>query len=229
MFKAISWDQFTSILLLGLVVYYAYVGLTYYRAELLALAKGRGKAADDAPTPVRPLSSLVGKGPLIAKPALTPLATPPEMPESTAPATQPEEVGEEWEEELEINEEGDLEASEEIEELGNLPALDLPTADESGNFIDGKSIESVSFDAKAINFTQQNDATSPQAAENGVESASEEYEPIQTIGIAQLGDYFERAAEGQLTQNDIVEQAPILQNTNLLMDFYQASTKSLSE
>lgn len=65
-----------------------------------------------------------------------------------------------------------------------------------------------------------------QAADNGLESASQEYEPIQTIGIAQLGDYFEQAAEGQLTRDDIVEQAPILHNTNLLMDFYQASTKS---
>ncbi|TPG60936.1 hypothetical protein [Hymenobacter nivis] len=228
MFKAISWGQFTGVLFLGLILYYAYVGLTYYRAELLGLAKGRGKAADDAPAPVRPLSSLIGRGPLIAKPALTPPATPPEVPAPTVPTTKSsEEVGEGLDEELEANEEEeDLMVDEEDQELGDLPALDLPTADGSGNFIDGNSIESISFDAKAINFTQQNGTNSFQDTEIGVEPALEEYDPSQTIGVAQLGNYFERAAEGQLTQDDIVEQAPVLQNTNLLMAFYQASNKS---
>ena len=228
MFKAISWGQFTGVLLLGLILYYAYVGLTYYRAELLGLAKGRSKAADDTPAPVRPLSSLIGKGPLIAKPALTPPAPLPETPTPTAPVTKTEEEGEEMDEELETGaQEDDLGADEEDQELGDLPDLDLPTADGSDNFIDGNSIEIVSFDAKAINFTHQNGANSFQDTEIGVEPALEEYDPSQTIGIAQLGNYFERAAEGQLTQDDIVEQAPVLQNTNLLMAFYQASNKSV--
>ncbi|WP_223654511.1 hypothetical protein [Hymenobacter psoromatis] len=228
MFKAISWGQFTGVLLLGLILYYAYIGLTYYRAELLGLAKGRGKAADDAPAPVRPLSSLIGKGPLIAKPALTPPATPPELPATNATVTKSSEAaGEELDEELETDEEqDDLGADEVDQELGDLPALDLPTADDSNNFIDGNSIESVSFDAKAINFTRPNGTNSFQDTEIGVESAPEEYDPSQTIGIAQLGNYFERAAEGQFTQDDIVEQAPVMQNTNLLMAFFQASSKS---
>lgn len=228
MFKAISWGQFTGVLFLGLILYYAYVGLTYYRAELLGLVKGRGKAAGDAPAPVRPLSSLIGKGPLIAKPALTPPATPAEVPapggaSTKAPAERNEESGEESEND---EEKGELNADEEKQELGDLPALDLPTAERSGNTNDENSIESVSFDAKTINFTEQNGVNSLQDTESGMEPALEEYDPSLTIGVAQLGNYFERAAEGQLTQDDIVEQAPVLQNTELLMAFYQASNKS---
>ena len=216
MFKAISWGQFTSVVLLVLALYYVYIGLTYYRAELLGLVKGKGKTAGNEPAPARALSSLIGKGPLMAKPALTPPATPPEVPASTKAPAEGEENSEEDET---TEEENELGATEENQELGDLPTLDLPTAEVSNNLNDGNTIKSVSFDGNTINFTEQYGTKSFQDTASGMETAPEEYDPSQTIGVAQLGNYFERAAEGQLTQNDIVEQAPALENTALLMAF----------
>lgn len=224
MFKAISWGQFTSVVLLVLALYYVYIGLTYYRAELLGLVKGKGKTAGDEPAPARALSSLIGKGPLMAKPALTPPAIPPEVPASTKAPAEGEEYSEEEDETTE--EENEPGATEENQELGDLPTLDLPTAEVSGDLNDGNTIESVSFDGNTINFTEQYGAKSFQDTASGMETAPEDYDPSLTIGVAQLGNYFERAAEGQLTQDDIVEQAPALENTALLMAFYQASNKS---
>lgn len=228
MFKAISWGQFTGVLLLGLVLYYAYVGLTYYRAELLGLVRGRGKAAADAPAPARPLSSLIGKGPLIAKPALTPPAVASDMPSQVeAPNKALVERGEELGDDLEdLEENKESNTAEESQEIGELPTLDLPTTETKSNINDENSIEFDSFDAKASNFTEQIGDKSLQDTESGLEPAIDEYDPSLTIGVAQLGSYFERAAEGQLTQDDIVEQAPVLQNTELLVAFYQASNKS---
>lgn len=228
MFKAISWGQFTGVVLLVLALYYVYIGLTYYRAELLGLVKGKGKTGGDEPAPARALSSLIGKGPLMAKPALTPPAAPPEVPAPAATSTKaPAEGEEDSEEEDETNEEeNELGATEENQELGDLPTLDLPNAEVSDNLNDGNTIESVSFDGNTINFTEQYGAKSFQDTASGMETAPEEYDPSLTIGVAQLGNYFERAAEGQLTQEDIVEQAPALENTALLMAFYQASNKN---
>lgn len=223
MFKAISWGQFTSVVLLVLALYYVYIGLTYYRAELLGLVKGKGKTAGDEPAPARALSSLIGKGPLMAKPALTPPATPPEVPASTKAPAEGKENSEEDETTEEENEPG---ATEENQELGDLPTLDLPTAEVSENLNDGNTIESVSFDGNTINFTEQYGAKSFQDTTSGTETASGDFDPSITIGVAQLGNYFERAAEDQLTQDDIVEQVPALENTTLLMAFYQASNKS---
>ena len=39
MFNAISWGQYAGWLFLALVIYYAYVGVAYYRVELLGLLK----------------------------------------------------------------------------------------------------------------------------------------------------------------------------------------------
>ncbi|AMJ63996.1 hypothetical protein [Hymenobacter sp. PAMC 26628] len=234
MFKAISWGQFTGFVLLGLALYYAYVGLTYYRAELLGLARGKGKAANDAPAPARPLASLIGRGPLIARPAIIPPAAPPEVAgPDAAPAKKPGGVGEgpeSTEEDAEMAADGvGEELAEENQELGDLSVFDLPIVEVSNNFNDGNTIDNVSFDAKAINFTDRNGADSFQGTESGVETATEDYDPSFTIGVAQLGNYFERAAEGQLTQDELVEQEPALENTDLLVAFFQSSSKSAQQ
>ncbi|RZJ57051.1 MAG: hypothetical protein EOO55_04145 [Hymenobacter sp.] len=59
-----------------------------------------------------------------------------------------------------------------------------------------------------------------------MESANDDFELGSTIGIAQLGDYLGRAAEGQVTPEQLVEQEPSLANTDLLLAFFQTSTKN---
>ncbi len=222
MFKAISWGQYVGAVLVLLLLYYAYVAAVYYRAELLGLVKGKGNAAGGAPAPAQSLGSLMGKGPLIAKSAITLPASPPEVagpakaPAATEQPAEPTDRDEEA-----SGQEHEQEPAEESRPVGELPPLDLPTAEVSENIHDGNAIKELSYDAKAINFTEQEDITSALPSE----TASQEYDPSFTIGIAQLGDFLERAAEGQITQQEIVEQEPALENTDVLLAFFQASTE----
>ncbi|GGF27215.1 hypothetical protein [Hymenobacter cavernae] len=57
----------------------------------------------------------------------------------------------------------------------------------------------------------------------------EEFEHDYTVGVAQLSDYFDRAAEGEITQEQLVEEIPALENTEVLMAFYKKSSKSAQQ
>lgn len=227
MFKAISWSQYVGVVLVLLLLYYAYVALVYYRAELLGLArgKGRGNAVGATPAPKPALASLIGgKGPLIAKSAVTLPALPPEVAGPTTGPTvdeQPTEPAETDEEAT--SQEHEQESAEDLSTVEELPALDLPTVEVEENIYDVNTIFLLPHDAKSINFIEP-DATTAFLA---TESAFEEYEPDFTIGIAQLGDFLERATEGQISPRDIVEQEPGLANTDLLVSFFQSSSQSI--
>lgn len=49
MLKAITWGQFSEFMLAMTVIYYLYVGLRYYRAELLGWMMGKGRGASGLP------------------------------------------------------------------------------------------------------------------------------------------------------------------------------------
>jgi hypothetical protein len=50
-----------------------------------------------------------------------------------------------------------------------------------------------------------------------------------TVGVAQLSDYFEDAAEGNITQQELVAQMPELDNTALLVAFFQSNAKAAQQ
>lgn len=50
-----------------------------------------------------------------------------------------------------------------------------------------------------------------------------------TVGVAQLSDYFEDAAEGTITQEELVAQMPELENTDLLVAFFQSNAKAAQQ
>lgn len=222
MLKAISWGQYVGAVFVLLLLYYAYVAAVYYRAELLGLVKGKA-APGAAAAPAPALPSLIGKGPLIARPAVT-LPVPP--PEAAAPTPAPDQ------------EAGGEAAPGEEESLADqptdggtdaidLPALDLPSVELGGNLNYENHTEISFVNDNSIKFTEQGGSNTFQDTEGGMESAPAAFEPGFTIGIAQLGDYLKRATDGQLTPEQIVEQAPGLENTDLMVAFFQASTKSV--
>jgi hypothetical protein len=220
MLKAISWGQYLGWLFLALALYYAYVGLVYYRVELLGLVKGKGNAAAEVPAPAKSLSSSTGKGPLIAKSALSSPASAPQAPKpAKAPAepttTEPDEEPTDQAYEQELDEESQL--------VDELPDLDLPTAEFAEHNSDGYEIQELSDDAKTSNFTEEDDITSALPTQ----ATALEPESSLTIGIAQLGDFLERAIESQLTHEEMVEQEPALENTDVLLAFMQAQTESV--
>jgi len=226
MFKAISWGQYTGVLLLLLLAYYAYVGLAYYRVELLGLLKNKGKAPGSAPAPTAP--SPTGKRSLIAKAALAVPAAPSEATEPVAPdeaaETEENEVGEEQPDETSHREE-EL-ANEQLEPVADLPPFELPTTEiNRGNNYENDS-EFYFYNDNSVNFTERGSSDSFQDTESGMESAGDDFYLGSTVGIAQLGDYLTSATEGQLTPAQLVEQEPALGNTELLLAFFQTSTKN---
>lgn len=226
MFNAISWGQYIGWLFLALALYYAYVGLVYYRVELLGLIKGKGKgnAAVDALAPAK----TTGKGPLIAKSALS---SPASAPQATRPAKAPAEpttteTDEESTDQAHEEPTGQVheqESAEESELVDELPDLDLPKTEYSEYIYDGNKIQNSLYDAKASNFTDEDDITSALPTQ----AIALEPESSLTIGIAQLGDFLERAVEIQLTHEEMVEQEPALENTDVLLAFMQAQTESI--
>jgi hypothetical protein len=226
MFKAISWGQYASVVLLLLLLYYAYVGLAYYRAELLGLFSGKGKVA--GPTPVTtPQRSPTSRGLLIAKAASALPAPPPEAAEPTViPPTYNEEV---QADEQGIGEESQAETAHHDEQLApvfDLPAIELTSVETKGMIDYDISNELRLVNDNLINFSEHNDINSFQSIESGLESASDDFEIGATIGIAQLGHYLERATQGQITPEQLVEQEPSLANTDLLLAFFQDSAKN---
>lgn len=229
MFKAISWSQYIGAVLVLLLLYYAYVALVYYRAELLGLASGRGKGKADAggatPAPAPALGSLIGgKGPLVARSAVSSPASPPE---AAGPATGPtanEQPTEPTETDGEAtDQEHEQELAEDLTALEELPAIDLPTVEFGENTFDTNTIFSMPYDVKSINFTEP-DTTIDFLP---TESVFDEYDSDFTIGIAQLGDFLDRAAEGQVSPQDMVEREPALANTDLLISFFQSSSQHI--
>ncbi len=230
MFNAISWGQYIGWLFLALALYYAYVGLVYYRVELLGLVKGKGKgnAAADASAPAKSLSSSTGKGPLIAKSALS---SPASAPQATKPAkapaepttTETDEEPTDQEHEEPTDQEHEQESAEESELVDELPDLGLPKSELSEHNYDGYEIQKLSDDSKTSNFTNEDDITSALPTQ----VTALEPESSLTIGIAQLGDFLERAVERQLTPEEMVEREPALENTDVLLAFLQAQTESV--
>jgi hypothetical protein len=228
MFNAITWGQYTGVLFLLLLAYYAYVGLAYYRVELLWLLKNKGKAPVTAPAPGVAPAAPGPKRSLLVKAALA-LPTAPST--TTKPAAPAEEAQQEEKEAgqemlLEAAYQEEQPADERLEPVADLPPFELSTAqvNEMNNY---ENNEEFSFDIEySINFTEQGDFNTVQDAESGMESANDDFELGSTIGIAQLSDYLGRAAEGQVTPEQLVEQEPSLANTDLLLAFFQTSTKN---
>jgi len=228
MFKAITWGQYTGVLFLLLLAYYAYVGLAYYRVELLGLLKNKGKAPAAAPAPEAASAAPGPKRSLLAKAALAVPAAPSTITEPAAPDEEARQEEEEADQELslEANHQEEQPADEQLEPVADLPPFELSTAqvNETGNYENDKEF---SFNIEnSINFTEQGGSNTLQDTESGMESASDDFELGSTIGIAQLGDYLGRAAEGQVTPEQLVEQEPGLANTDLLLAFFQTSTKN---
>jgi hypothetical protein len=224
MFKAITWGQFTGTVLLLLLLYYAYVGLVYYRVELMGLLKGKGKATGPATAPALP--AVVGRGSLVGKPAGSspaPAAAPPKAP---APAPAPTEATEpdEAEEPAEVGAVTEPATTDEVTTT-ELPDLDLPTDETVENTVETVNHDALDVDIKS-NFTEPTGSNSPLDTDGSLETEPEDSEPGFTIGIAQLGNYLERAADGQITQEELAEQEPALADTDLLVAFFQSSTKS---
>jgi len=235
MFKAITWGQYTGVLFLLLLAYYAYVGLAYYRVELLGLLKNKGKAPGSTSAPeVAPAApGPTGKRSLIAKAALAV----PAAPSTVAKPAAPDESALDEEAQLEENEVGeempgetDYQAEEptdeQLEPVADLPPFELPTTEVDNENNYENDTEPSFTSENSVNFTGHVGSDSFQDTESGMESASDDFYLGSTIGIAQLGDYLTSAAEGQVTPAQLVEQEPGLANTDLLLAFFQTSTKS---
>jgi hypothetical protein len=235
MFKAITWGQYAGWLFLALAVYYAYVGLAYYRVELLGVLKNKSKAPGSASAPEVAPAALgpTGKRSLIAKAA----SAVPTAPSTVAKPAAPNEAAPNEEVQLEENKVGEVmpgetehqteqPADEQLEPVADLPPFELPGTEavNENNYENDTELSSTSDNS--INFTEYGGFDSFQDTESGMESAGDEFYLGSTIGIAQLGDYLTSAAEGQVTPAQLVEQEPGLANTDLLLAFFQTSTKS---
>jgi hypothetical protein len=236
MFKTISWGQYAGGVLLLLVLYYAYVGAMYYRAELLALLKGKGKAGGLAEAPAPTLATIARKGPLLTKSAITLPAPPPEVAGPASAPVVPEAKAEPAAEEPSQSE-GLVQASTppaaapelaepEAPSFSELPTLALAGVEVSKGNKYENAMESNFANDYASTLANPSVTDLLSVTESGVSYSSEEFEPGLTVGIAQLGDFLKRATEGQITQAELVEQVPALDNTDLLLSFYQASSQS---
>ncbi|WP_185284649.1 hypothetical protein, partial [Hymenobacter sp. NBH84] len=72
---------------------------------------------------------------------------------------------------------------------------------------------------KSTKFTEGVQAATP-------ESGAEEFEQDFTVGVAQLNDYLGRAADGEITREQLVQQVPVLDNTALLAAFYKTTNQN---
>lgn len=223
MFKMITWPQYLGTVALLLVLYYAYVALVYYRAELSGLISGKGKAVGGQASPIATPTSLLNRGPLIPKvavvlpvPAATPAAT-----EEAAPNT--EAATEELEEEnvAEVSAQAPSEATEEAKQEA-IEGLNQKCENDFNNIQNYDIVKSV----KSIETGS--DLSYP-VAQDGVEETAEEFEDNFTVGVAQLSNIFDRAADGKLTKEQIEREVPELENTDVLMAFFKNSSKSAQQ
>ncbi|WP_324680847.1 hypothetical protein [Hymenobacter sp. GOD-10R] len=79
---------------------------------------------------------------------------------------------------------------------------------------------------KSIKFTNESTSEATQPTNDGAEVGPEELEEDFTVGVEQLSDYFDRAAAGDITQEELVEEVPALENTDLLVAFYKNSKQT---
>jgi hypothetical protein len=238
MLNTISWGQYAGGVLLLLVLYYAYVGATYYRDELLALLKGKGKAGGPAETAASTLATVARQGPLITKSAFPLPAPPPEIAGPALPGVAPEtEAGSPvtaasatGEKISEAKADAVVEAASSPPAAGELTLPELPPLYLTSVALSKNSNYENTSDNEFINDYTINLANSSATdllavTESGVSATLEEVEPVFTVGIAQLGDFLARAAESQLTPAEVVEQVPALDNTDLLLAFFQTSSQ----
>jgi hypothetical protein len=198
MFKSVTWGQYIGFLLLALTVYYVYVAARYYRVEILALFKGKGRggvaSAPAAPAVARP--SLVGSSGILISSAALAMQSP-----TGAEEAEADEKGEEKEDESE----GKIADAEEKEAAVEEVKIQEPNTDNFNKYDHEE-------DADAL--------PGPEAADSEVDF---------TVGVAQLSDYFEDAAEGNMTQQELVAHMPELDNTALLVAFFQSNTKAAQQ
>ncbi|WP_324680153.1 hypothetical protein [Hymenobacter sp. GOD-10R] len=214
MFKMISWPQYLGAVAVLLVLYYAFVAVAYYRAELMGLVSGKGKAAGPLAQPTPAPSTLLGKAPLIPKAAVVlPVSA------STPPATEATDA----EEETPELEQQPVEAPTAQVEA---PLIELPDPT-SSTISQNETINVEDSDIeKTISFIEADSNDLLSVGEGSAETTTEEFDGDFTVGVAQLSDYFDRAAEGEITQEQLVEEVPALENTDLLVAFYKNSKKS---
>jgi hypothetical protein len=230
MFKAITWPQYLGAVTLLIVLYYLYVGLVYYRAELAGLISRKGKAAGNTSEPNTP-TSLLNRGPLIPKAAVVlpvPVAAP-----VIAAAAEPDEdlTADENEEEVvadvsaEASDEVEVEAQPELAVNADQEAVEQAEQNQRNDFIeiDNSHLEN------SVNFTEPDSNYTDPASQSGVEEMAEEFEADFTVGVSQLNSYFDRAAGGEITQEQLVKEVPALANTDVLMAFFKSSTKSAQQ
>jgi hypothetical protein len=203
MFKQFTWGQYAGLVFVLLAAYYLFVAAVYYRVEILAILKGKGKAAA-APAPavatvVRP--SLVGGS---GFGSLIPKAA-----LAIDPAVEPGDAGDAEEEE-----EGE---NKELPDEGNI----VPDEKEEGALDELKIEEPIIENINNLNYKEDTEALpGPQETES---------EDDFTVGVAQLSDYFEDAADGSITQEELVAQMPELDNTALLVAFFQSNAKAAQQ
>jgi hypothetical protein len=200
MFKSVTWGQYIGFLLLALTVYYVYVAARYYRVEILALFKGTGRGGVAS----APVVDAAARPSLVGSSGVlissAALAT-------QSPADNEDEDAEEEEkgEEKEDESEGKIADAEGKEAAVEEVKIQEPNTDNFNNH-DHKE------DADAL--------PGPEAADSEVDF---------TVGVAQLSDYFEDAAEGNMTQEELVGHMPELDNTALLVAFFQSNTKAAQQ
>jgi hypothetical protein len=199
MLHMISWAQFFGVVAVLLILYYAYVGLVYYRSELLGLLE-KGKPAQRLVTPV-PASLLGNRGPLIPLASAVMLPLPKPSLETDLPESKEAESSS-------VSDDGDEIRTE---------------------VINDNNISVVNENEKNIKFTNVAGAIPVAQSGQEAEAIEEEFEQHLTVGVAQLSDYFERASAGEITQEQLVKQVPALKDTQVLEAFYQQSKKTAQQ
>ncbi|MGI4735020.1 MAG: hypothetical protein ACRYG7_07570 [Janthinobacterium lividum] len=189
MFKTFTWGQYAGLVFVLLAAYYLFVAAAYYRVEILALLKGKGRGGAAPAVAVAARQSLVGgSGSLIPKTAL---------------AIQSD-------------------AADEEEEAGK-PAATRPKENEDDEVVlDEVKINEPNIDNidKLNHEEDADDLPGPQATDSEADF---------TVGVAQLADYLEDAAEGNITQEELVAQLPELDNSALLVAFFQSNAKAAQQ
>ena len=217
MFKMITWPQYLFTVAALLVLYYVYVALVYYRAELTRLVTGKSKAVDkQAPTSLP--TSLLDRGPLIPKAMVAlPLSQDAqdasEAPAAPATGNQTEEVGEDDQQE---------QVAAEAAETATKENYEIKSKNDFINPIDLNN-------EKFSKFTGDKTSVDSPVVPNEPREPAEELDDDFTVGVTQLNSYFERAAEGRITQQQLVTEVPALKNTDVLVAFFKNSTKSAQQ
>ncbi|MBO3272949.1 hypothetical protein [Hymenobacter defluvii] len=202
MFKMITWPQYLGVVATLLVLYYLYVAAIYYRQELKALVSR--KPVVDTSSALSPSNRLPSKGPLIPRPATLLFTSPAELTtdESETQTSEKDSAEEEAEQSAEV---GTTET-----EDGENEEVEI-SIDINPSFVDANE--------KSTKFTE---AEQPYTAE----AAQDDLEQDFTVGVTQLNDYLSLAADGEITQEELIKEVPALANTELIAAFYKTSNQN---